>query len=149
MGADRGPGAGGGVADVVAAAVKRGQAVLGELAHHRRNVVETEVVQLARGQADAALGVGLDDLRQAAQLRGGQHAARHDDPGHEVIGVAGGVDAVGLGDLGFFERHLAVPRDFVEIEEQAALLDDLIVAAPEIRDAPLHAGPCYRKPVLR
>ncbi len=140
--ADRRPGASSDVADVVAAAVQCGQAVLGELAHHRRDVSQPEIVhlqRLARGHTDAALCVGLDDSREAPDLRGRQHATRHHDARHEVVGMSRGVDAVGLGDLRFFRGHPAAPRELVEVEQQAALLDHLVIAASEIGDAALHA----------
>ena len=69
--ANRSPGTRGGVAYVVAATVKCRQAILGQLAHHRRDVTHAKVVQLqrlTRRQTDAALAVSLDDLRQAAHL---------------------------------------------------------------------------------
>jgi len=129
------------VARYVTAPVKGRELCPRQFTHQRSQVLDAKPVQLeslARRDRDAAHPIPLGDGRKSANLRCRQDAGREHDPGHEVAWLARVVDAIPLADERLLVGHRSPPRHLVEIQQQAGLLDRLLVASSEIPDAPLH-----------
>ncbi|OPZ22764.1 MAG: hypothetical protein BWZ10_00265 [candidate division BRC1 bacterium ADurb.BinA364] len=144
VGANRGPGAGHGVARHIAAAVEGGQFDLGQIAHQIGDRAQLEPMQLdclAGGDGKAALGVVAGDARKRPRLRGGHDAGGHHHAGHQEPFLARLVDAMPFGDQGLFGRHRSLAGDLVEVQQQSGVLDRLFVAALHMGNAPLHGEP--------
>ena len=140
----------GDIARHVTAPVKGRELGPGEVAHQRRQVLDPKPVileSLTGRDRDAAHPVLLREGRKNADLRGRQDPGRNHDPGHVVARLARVVDPVPLADERLLVGHPPLAGNLVEIEQQAGLLDRLLVASPEMSDAPLHGSPLVNEAV--